>query len=77
MKTFKQYFAEEGVVAINAVGAGNVQGIGIGPKGEPGGTKAIMNKMLNVCFLDCCMKNQYHILIQNLLPFKKSKDGLS
>lgn len=46
MKTFKQYFAEEGVVAINAVGAGNVQGIGIGPKGEPGGTKAIMNKML-------------------------------
>lgn len=33
-------------VAINAVGAGNVQGIGFGPKGEPGGRKAIMNKML-------------------------------
>lgn len=47
MKTFKQYFAEEmGGVAINAVGAGNVQGIGFGPKGEPGGRKAIMNKML-------------------------------
>lgn len=46
MKTFKQYFAEEGMVAGNAVGSGNVQGIGFGAKGEPGGRKAIMNKML-------------------------------
>lgn len=46
MKTFKQYFAEEGPVAINAVGAGNVQGIGFGPKGEPGGRKPILNKKM-------------------------------
>lgn len=46
MKSFKQFVAEEGAVAINAVGAGNVQGIGFGPKGEPGGNKAVMNKML-------------------------------
>jgi len=45
MKSFKQ-FHEEGPVAVNSAGAGNVQGIGIGPKGEPGGTKAIMSKML-------------------------------
>lgn len=45
MKSFKQ-FHEEGPVAGNAVSSGNVQGIGFGPKGEPGGTKAIMNKML-------------------------------
>ena len=45
MKTFKQ-FVEEAGVAINAVGAGDVQGIGFGPKGEPGGRKAIMNKIL-------------------------------
>ena len=45
VKSFKQ-FHEEGPVAINAVSGGNVQGIGYGPKGEPGGTKAIMNKML-------------------------------
>ena len=44
MKTFKQF--QEDAVAINAVGAGNVQGIGFGPKGEPGGTKSIMGKML-------------------------------
>lgn len=45
VKSFKQ-FHEEGPAAVNAVGGGNVQGIGFGPKGEPGGTKAIMNKML-------------------------------
>lgn len=45
MKSFKQ-FHEEGPVAVNAVSSGNVQGIGFGPKGEPGGTKSIMGKML-------------------------------
>ena len=45
MKSFKQ-FHEEGPVAGNAVSSGNVQGIGFGPKGEPGGTTSIMNKML-------------------------------
>lgn len=47
MKKFKQYFVEDGAMAVNAVSAGNVQGIGFGPKGEPGGRKAVMNnKML-------------------------------
>ena len=45
VKSFKQ-FHEEGPVAGNAVSSGNVQGIGFGPKGEPGGTKAIMNKTM-------------------------------
>jgi hypothetical protein len=45
VKSFKQ-FHEEGPVAGNAVSSGNVQGIGFGPKGEPGGTKSIMGKML-------------------------------
>lgn len=45
-KLKEQVVAEEGMVAGNAVGAGNVQGIGFGAKGEPGGRKAIMNKML-------------------------------
>lgn len=40
------HFKEESAVAVNAVGAGNVDGIGIGPRGEPGGRKAIMNKMM-------------------------------
>lgn len=31
--------------AVNSAGAGNVASIGIGPQGEPGGRKAIMNKM--------------------------------
>lgn len=50
MKTFKQFHEDvsmsTGMVAINAVGAGNVQGIGFGAQGEPGGRKAIMNKMM-------------------------------
>ena len=46
VQTHKTAINEEGAVAINAVGAGNIQGIGFGPKGEPGGRKAIMNKML-------------------------------
>ena len=32
MKTIK----EDGVVPANSAGAGNVAGIGVGPKGEPG-----------------------------------------
>lgn len=32
-------------VAVNNAGSGNVPGIGVGPQGEPGGRKAIMNKM--------------------------------
>lgn len=47
MKSFKQFHEDAmGGGAVNAVGAGNVQGIGFGPKGEPGGTKAVMGKML-------------------------------
>ena len=49
MKTFKQFTQQRKVaeeVAVNAAGAGNVAGIGIGAQGEPGGTKAIMNKMM-------------------------------
>jgi hypothetical protein len=55
MKSFKQ-FHEEGPVAGNAVSSGNVQGIGFGPKGEPGGTKAIMNKMLKRKLPDVAIK---------------------
>lgn len=40
------HFNEDAGVAINAVSAGNVQGIGFGPKGEPGGRKAVLNKQL-------------------------------
>lgn len=36
---------EDGI-AVNSVGAGNVQGIGIGPKGEPGGKKALLGKIM-------------------------------
>lgn len=36
MKTFKDFIREEGPVAVNAVSAGNVDGIGFGSKGEPG-----------------------------------------
>jgi hypothetical protein len=48
MKTFKQYFAEDGAAAaaVNAAGSGNVAGIGVGPQGEPGGRKSILSKML-------------------------------
>lgn len=49
MKTFKEFITTRPTteqVAVNAAGAGNVAGIGIGPQGEPGGTKAIMNKMI-------------------------------
>jgi hypothetical protein len=40
-KKFELMF-EDGIV--NSAGAGNIDGIGIGPKGEPGLTKAAMNK---------------------------------
>lgn len=43
MKTFKQFQKEE--APVNSAGGGNVAGIGVGPQGEPGGRKAIMNKM--------------------------------
>jgi hypothetical protein len=41
MKTFVEYILEkrveeDGVVAANATGPGNVAGMGTGPKGEPG-----------------------------------------
>lgn len=35
MKTLKQFINEEGVAA-NAVGSGNIAGVGVGPDGEPG-----------------------------------------
>lgn len=48
MKTFKQFCEDvsfsTGSVAINAVSAGNVAGIGFGPDGEPGGRKRILTK---------------------------------
>lgn len=48
MKKFKQFFEDAmgGGVPGNAVSSGNVQGIGFGPKGEPGGRKPILGKML-------------------------------
>lgn len=48
VKSFKQFQEDAigGGVPGNAVSSGNVQGMGFGPKGEPGGTKAIMNKMM-------------------------------
>ena len=35
MKTLRQIVNEEGVAA-NAVGSGNIAGVGVGPDGEPG-----------------------------------------
>ncbi len=53
MKSYKQFVEEvggvsmsTGSVAINAVGAGNIKGIGYGPEGEPGVRKAIMTKKI-------------------------------
>jgi hypothetical protein len=48
MKTFKQFLQvkEEGSVAVNSAGSGSYAGIGVGPHGEPGGRKAVMNKMI-------------------------------
>lgn len=45
MKSFKQ-FCKENVVPVNAVSGGGVEGIGFGPKGEPGGRRVIFKKML-------------------------------
>jgi hypothetical protein len=48
MKTFKQFLQvkEEGPVAVNSAGSGSYAGIGVGAQGEPGGRKAIMNRMI-------------------------------
>jgi hypothetical protein len=43
MKTF-QKLREDGVVAVNNVGSGNIAGVGVGPQGEPGGPKSLMFK---------------------------------
>jgi hypothetical protein len=43
MKTLKQ-LREDGVVAVNNVGQGNIAGTGIGPQGEPPGPNAVMLK---------------------------------
>lgn len=45
MKSFKQ-FCKENAVPANAVSSGGVEGIGFGPKGEPGGRRAVVLKML-------------------------------
>lgn len=43
MKSFKQ-IREDGVVATNNVGSGNIAGVGVGPQGEPGGPQANLLK---------------------------------
>jgi hypothetical protein len=54
MKTFKEYIKEDGAVMsagpTNTAGGGQVAGIGVGPKGEPGvhpkkKNKVVMNPM--------------------------------
>ena len=37
---------KEDGVPVNTAGGGSVAGIGVGPQGEPGGRRAIMNKMI-------------------------------
>lgn len=44
MIKFRQYIEEEGVAA-NAVGGGNVAGLGVGAQGEPGVSKHRMKKI--------------------------------
>lgn len=49
MKTFVEYIfekrvEEDGAVAANATGPGNVAGMGTGPKGEPGVSASSSNK---------------------------------
>ena len=39
--SFSTFLSEEGVVA-NAVGGGGIDGIGVGPKGEPGRDPVMM-----------------------------------
>lgn len=48
MKRFKDFIREEGPMAVNAVSAGNVDGIGFGSKGEPGVKKKKRSVILNV-----------------------------
>ena len=41
---YEEYIVEtESAVPVNAAGGGNVAGIGVGPEGEPGGTKNVMS----------------------------------
>jgi len=56
MKTFKQFVVEESPVAVNNVGGGSIAGTGVGPQGEPGGRKAILNKMLRRKKIDVGVK---------------------
>lgn len=37
---------EESPVAVNSIGSGSYEGTGFGPKGEPGGRKHIMKKII-------------------------------
>ena len=52
MKNFKQFLEDIGggyvasPLPVNNISGGSYEGTGVGPKGEPGGTKAIMNKMI-------------------------------
>ena len=41
---YKVFAAED--VAVNAAGAGNVAGLGVGPQGEPGKSAQLMKKPL-------------------------------
>lgn len=43
MKSFTQFIMED--EPTNNAGSGNVEGIGVGPKGEPGGKAAILKKL--------------------------------
>lgn len=46
MKSFKRFIEEElgGAAAANSASAGQIAGIGVGPQGEPGGTKSLLKK---------------------------------
>lgn len=48
MKRFKDFIREEGPMAVNAVSAGNVDGIGFGSKGEPGVKKKKRSVVMNL-----------------------------
>ncbi len=41
----REKIQEEGEAPTNAVGAGNVAGIGVGAQGEPGGKSALLKKL--------------------------------
>ena len=48
MKRFKDFIREEGPMGVNAVSAGNVDGIGFGSKGEPGVKKKKRSVVMNL-----------------------------